>query len=289
MNYVRVHEDLSSRNIALLIFLPDAVASHLVGSVECWIRDRTACAPIARCWFSYTDDVLSRFYADIAGKPFWPLISRFFTAAPCLATLWYGDDAARLMPVTKGMTHPAQCSDVTVRGRFWCDNALANLVHVSDSQAELARELNILRSLQSGLFDGALSTKALPPYYDSRPPVPRHSGILTLCALVTTCLSTQGTAFSQLDLREGESARETISRAHVWLDETRKITPTALATSVETYLAGTADASQLILALRNIVPVSPWEELILTAGLLSRPHWLRDRSFRASDHVSDVE
>jgi nucleoside diphosphate kinase len=90
MNNVQVDQDLPSGTLALLIFLPDAIASQLVGPVERWIRHRTACAPIARRWISYTDAALSRFYPDIAGKPFWPLISQFFTAGPCLATLWYG-------------------------------------------------------------------------------------------------------------------------------------------------------------------------------------------------------
>jgi nucleoside diphosphate kinase len=278
MNRVRIDTELAAGSLALVIFLPDAISSQLVGLVERWIRDRTACAPIARRWFTYTDEALRRFYADVADKPFWPLISRFFSAGPCLATLWHGESAAQRMPATKGLTHPARCSEATVRGRFWCDNALTNLVHASDSHTELARELGVLRSLQPDFFDGALSTRALPPFADWGRPVPRHSGILTLCSLVQRFLSTQGTAFAELDLPENESARETMSRAEAWLDETRTNTPVAVATSAEAYLAGTAEAAQLIAALKAVVPVDPWEELILTAGLLSRSEWLEARS-----------
>lgn len=274
MGNVRIDAVRPSRDLTLLVFLPDAVQSRLVGPVESWLRARTGCAPIARRWLVHTDESLRRFYPELVDEPFWPLISRAFSWGPCLATLWFGDDAAQALPVRKGVTHPASCSDESVRGRFWCDSSLTNLIHVSDSAEEAARELGVLRSFQPDLFDSALPAQGLAPFWQSESPIPRHSAIWTLCSLLMTDLSTRGLPFSPLALPSDESARETMWRAEAWLDALRPSLAASVAVAVAAYLDGSATPGQLFAALERCVPVGPWEKLVLTAGLQSRAGWL---------------
>lgn len=282
---LRLDEALSADALSLSIFLPDAVMSRLVGPVEQWLRERSGCVPIARHWLSRTDEELRRFYPDVPER-YWPLISRAFSWGPCLATLWFGEQAAHVIPASKGATQPARCSAATVRGRFWCDNALANLLHVSDSSSDIARELGVLRSYHPELFRGALSTQGLPTFDDGGAPTPRHSGILTLCSLVRGSLvraqlATLAGPIPPLDVPEGESASETMTRAETWLAEVMPRLPPVLAAAVTAYLDGMAP-ERFLPALKGFVPIAEWEELVLTGGALSRSEWLALRDAAAS-------
>ena len=194
---------------------------------------------------------------------------------PCLATLWLGEDAARALPISKGITHPASCSDESVRGRFWCDSSLTNLIHVSDTAEEAAREIGVLRSFQPDLFDEALPTQGLAPFWEPESPAPRHSAIWTLCSLLMTDLSVRGVPFSPLALPAGESARETMCRAEAWLEALRPSLVSSMAAAVGAYLDASATADQLFAALERRGPVGPWQRLVLAGGVLSRAEWLR--------------
>jgi nucleoside diphosphate kinase len=280
MEYLQTDKDLDSGKATLVVFTPDALESQLIGSLERWIGDRTDCVPVARQRVSYTHEALRRFYSAIAARlpeDEWRLLSTFFLSGPCLATLWFGEDAAHAIPNIKGQTHPARCSASTLRGRFWCDNEMANLVHVSDDPHEVARELAVLRSLEPDLFGGPLSTQALTPFADPGRPSPRHSGILTLCSVVASLLSTRGSAFPRLDIPDNEEARQTMARAEAWLGQARTSIPLPVAGAVDSYLNGTADSARFLHALKGAVPLDPWQELILGCGLLSRPVWLEGR------------
>jgi nucleoside diphosphate kinase len=279
MDCLRTDQDLPSGKATLLIFSPDATKGQLIGPIEGWIRERTDCAPIARRWFSHTGETVRRFYSDIPdlSPADWRWISRFFTAGPCLATLWFGENAAHAIANIKGTTHPARSPQSTVRGRFWCDNALANLIHVSDGPDAVARELAVLRRLHPDLFGGPLSTQALAQFHDPGPATPRHSGILTLCSLVTPLLAAQPRGVPLLDLPDGGGARETMARAEAWLDQVRSDMPVAVAAAVESYLNGTAEPFSFLRPLQDAAHIDSWDELILQCGLLSRPTWLEHR------------
>jgi nucleoside diphosphate kinase len=275
MDLLQTDEHLASGKVCLLVFLPDAVRCHLVGSIERWVRERTGCVPVASHWVSYTEEALDRFYPGIASKfpEGWPLFAGVFAAGPCLATLWFGVDASRVIPSVKGATHPARCSGATIRGRFWCDNPTANLVHVSDGSAAAVRQLQVLRSLEPELFRERVPLLALAPFSDAGAPTPGHSAVLTLCSLVATHLSSRGSAVVPLQVPESGEARETMARAEAWLRASLANMSPALGTAVDAYLKGTASPSPFLSALKDAVNVGPWEELILRAGVLSRGEW----------------
>jgi len=283
MDHSSTDESLSSGKLTLVVFLPDALESHLVGSIERWVRDRTSCVPIARQPFRFDAEALDRFYSGLAARipEHWGLICSVFSAGPSLATLWLGDDAAARIAAVKGETHPARCPESTIRGRFWCDNPVANLVHASDDRADAARELDVLRTLvpdlfRGDLFRGNLTTGEVAPYADAGPPTPRHSGILTLCSLVARLLSHRGVAFQQLELLDGD-ARQTMRAAEAWLQQAPTGGSTAITRALESFVSGTAEPSELLAALQSAVRVEPWEELMLRCGILSRPAWLETR------------
>src|SRR5690606_1968914 len=107
-----------------------------------------------------------------------------------------------VIPSVKGATHPAHCAESTIRGRFWCDNPTANLVHVSDDGGAAVRELSVLRGLKPELFRGQMPMRALEAVRESGPSTPAHSAVLTLCSLLATHLSSRGIAFSRLQVPE---------------------------------------------------------------------------------------
>jgi nucleoside diphosphate kinase len=279
MDFLQTDEALASGKVSLLVFLPDAVRCRLVGAIELWVRERTGCVPVARHGVSYTEEALERFYPGVAGRfpEGWPLFAGLFATGPCLATLWFGADASRVIPSVKGATHPARCMGSTIRGRFWCDNPTANLVHVSDDGAAAVRQVRVLRSLEPQLFSGRVPLLALAPFRDLGPARPGHSGILTLCSLVTTHLTRQGVAFPRLQVPESGEARETMTRAEAWLGQVLEDTSVAVGEAVGSYLNGTASPSRFMSALKDAVHPGPWEELILHAGVLSRGEWLEGR------------
>jgi nucleoside-diphosphate kinase len=272
-------EDLASGKLILLVFLPDAVRSRLVGAIELWVRERTGCVPVARDWVSYTREALDRFYPGVAGRfpEGWPLFAGLFASGPCLATLWAGEEASRVIRSVKGATHPARCTGSTIRGRFWCDNPTANLVHVSDDGGAAVRQVQVLRSLEPEIFRTRVPMPGLAPFRDSGPATPAHSAILTLCSLVETDLLNRGSASPPLLVPASEEARETMARAEAWLGRVLKNTSPTVGGAVDSFLKGTARPSQFIGALKDTLHVGSWEELILSAGVLSRGEWLEGR------------
>lgn len=277
MDALRTDEDLASGEVSLLIFLPDSVRSGLVGAIELWVREQTGCVPIARDWVAYTEKTLQQFYPGFAES--FPeasaLFASLFATGPCLATLWFGAHASRVIPSVKGATHPAHCTPSMIRGRFWCDNPTANLVHVSDDGEAALREIQMLRSLKPELFRGPVSMQALAPFVDPGPSTPGHSAILTLCSLITAQLSIQASA---LQVPPSGEARETMTHAETWLGQVLESTSLAIGGAIESYLKGTASPSLFMSALKNAGPVTPWQELILHAGVLSRREWLEGPS-----------
>jgi nucleoside diphosphate kinase len=279
VDVVQIEEGLASGEAAFLVFLPDAVRSRLVSAIELWVRERTGCVPVAREWVSYTGEVLDRFYPGVAGRfpEGWPLFAELFATGPCLATLWLGAGASRILPSVKGATHPAHCTASTIRGRFWCDNPTANLVHVSDDGTAAVRELLVLRSARPELFRGPLPMREHAAFLEVGPSAPAHSAILTLCALVSTHLSSRGSAYPRLAVPETGEARETMASAEAWLGRVVEQASRAVRGTVDAYLKGTASPSQFMNALKEAVHVDAWEELILRAGVLSRGEWLEGR------------
>jgi nucleoside diphosphate kinase len=295
MDALQVDDAFSSGKATLLVLLPDAVESRLIGPIERWIRDQTSCVPIARHAFRFTGEALERFYPGLAARipEHWGLLCSVFSAGPSLATLWFGEKASELIPALKGETHPARCPASTLRGRFWCDNTIANLVHASDDRDEAVRELAVLRSLAPAVFQGPVSTRGLAPYSDPGPAAPRHSGILTLCSLVAQLRSNRGVPFRELDLPAGGEARETMDAAESWLAQALASDSTAISRTIQSYVDGTAEASELVAALRSALHVGSWQELMLRCGLASRPGWLEaqtgQHSFRhSSGHSQDT-
>jgi len=135
----------------------------------------------------------------------------------------------------------------------------------------------VLRRLEPELLRAPVPTLALAPFCDSAPATPGHNAILTLCSLVVTHLSNQGSAISPLQVPVSGEARETMARAEAWLGQVMETTSLACSEAIDSYLKGTASPSQFVSALKDAVHVGPWEELILRAGVLSRGEWLEGR------------
>lgn len=82
------------------------------------------------------------FYAEHAGRFFYPRLVFAMSSGPVEALVLQGEDAVRVWRTLMGPTHlpSAQRLPATVRGR-WSRSDTRNVVHGSDSEASAAREI----------------------------------------------------------------------------------------------------------------------------------------------------
>ena len=151
----------------LTVYSPDGLQSRLTGNLDHFIHKMTDFEVIHRQWIHHTVHTLMPFYdANYDGKydqedaasvtqrydaipletlQYGHLVVKLFLSGPSLLTLWRGEDVIPKLAALKGATHPAEANSKTVRGSFWCDNAVCNLMHSSDDAAQAERELKALQ------------------------------------------------------------------------------------------------------------------------------------------------
>ncbi|MFN5944877.1 MAG: nucleoside-diphosphate kinase [Phycisphaerae bacterium] len=261
-------------NATLVVFSPDAVKSNLVRPVEDALRE-SGCSPVIRAWIAHNDSSIEQFYsASIpANVPTWHLVSRLFTLGPSLATLWSGADAGRKILAMKGRSHPALAQAGTVRRRFWCDNPVTNLIHVSDDADEVLREMAVLCSLGADRFREPLVGNRLAPFSQWGVPEPNHSGILAICRLVIAGSDAVGSELPPLAIPTNGDAMETVVSAMRWLREASLVMPDNAKPAIMRYLDGTATPDHISQALNSMVPLTLWDDLLVRAAAVARKGW----------------
>ena len=115
----------------LIVFKPDALEKHLVGTVLA--RFENTGFRIAACrMFRFTPELLKEHYAHIAHQPFYPPLEQFMSSAPVIAMALEGDNAVARVREMLGPTDSRKAAKGTIRGDFGTDNRV-NILHASDS------------------------------------------------------------------------------------------------------------------------------------------------------------
>jgi nucleoside diphosphate kinase len=287
---------LSEEKVGLTVYSPDCIQSRLWGNLDSRISDATGLQVGYRTWIYHDVNSVERFYrADDEDEPANPqttespierarkledvpaeklqaghLVVRLLVSGSSLLTIWHGDNAIQKLLAIKGRTHPAQAEAQTIRGSFWCDNAVCNLIHSSDSAAELERELKAV-----GLGELLDSAPKMGRLAQVRPQAyPTHSGIVSVCDVVKRVLEISDDAeLFEYELPSSGDAHETMQYLTSLLQTAAaKMSGHPVAGFIESYLRGDIVA---VTAAMKQMPVTKWEHFVIQCGTLSRDRWLQ--------------
>lgn len=149
-------------DLALLMLKPDGVHQRLTGTVLTFLAHRGYTA-LATKDLLLTPDRRARLYATTrtGGRLDWDLNAVLYTLGPVTAVLLRGPSgaAAHLSGRLKGHFVPTAARPGTIRGSLPALNPIFNLVHASDDEDELAREVPVLFGCAVGdaLRDGVVA------------------------------------------------------------------------------------------------------------------------------------
>lgn len=250
--------------LALCVQAPDALASGLCRMLDRGIAEHTGLTLQAAVVRVHDTDSIRAFYAVSGGTagPHWPLVEALYAGRPVRITWWAGDEALGRLQRAKGRTQPAESAPDTIRGRFWCDTPVANLIHVSDSEEAMAREGRIVAALPAGRLPGRPALRR--PWGWAR-----HSALPTLVRLLAPDCGLDPHRLLILP-RSGDAA-ETARRSLRALRRLAASAPTA-ARLIEAYFDGDGRPLEDFIERRT---VGPWDALILRAGLHAAAAWRR--------------
>lgn len=123
----------------LSIIKPDAVAKHVVGEIVARF-EKAGLALVASRMTRLTESQAQGFYAEHAGKPFYPKLVAYMTSGPVVLQVLEGEDAIAVNRRLMGATNPKEAAPGTIRADF-AESIDANAVHGSDAPASAAREI----------------------------------------------------------------------------------------------------------------------------------------------------
>lgn len=279
---------LETEKLGLTVYMPDCAQSRLWGNIDHAIAERTGLFPVLRRWFVHDYSSISQFYPIEDLKlttpikkykeiPCSELISadlfvHMQVSGPSLLTFWKGDFALEKLLAVKGKTNPSESSSDTIRGSFWCDNSTCNLMHCSDDENEIIRELKVL-GLSKTLAESIEEKIPLIDVRSAPEKVIPHCSISVLCDVVNRLLpSLYGVnSVDYLLPKNGftEDTEEVCAKALKSMSELCNGSNTS--SLIDSFLAG---ESRVGIALLKELPTTEWEAFAIRAGLLSRKKWV---------------
>jgi nucleoside diphosphate kinase len=140
------------RDLALLMVKPDGVRQQLTGAVLRFLVPH-GFTPLAATEVRLTPELRAELYATTrtGGRLDWELNAVLYTLGPVFAVLLRGPagvdgvpDAAAALSGLKGNFLPTRARPDSLRGGLNAMNPIFNLVHTSDDQDELRREVPVL-------------------------------------------------------------------------------------------------------------------------------------------------
>ena len=280
---------LAQNQAGLTVYSPDCTHSRLWGHIDQAIHKATGFQIGRRQWVNHDINSIMRFYQE-EGDEVPPeqdpaearqkydnipveilqsghLVVKLLMQGPSLVTIWQGEDAIPTLLKVKGKTQPAEAGADTVRGRFWCDNGVCNLMHSSDDTAAVKRELAAL-NLTHWLEEILNPLPLIPPISLPTAHIP-HSAISTVCELVNRLLQTTADDPLSIQLPPSGDARETNQQLTALLRQTAAQQPT-LAPFINAFLSGDLPTTTNLL---QSLPATRWEYFVLQCGVLNRDKW----------------
>lgn len=300
-----VYDLLEKQQVGYTLYTQDAIQSRLWGHLDHAIQDQTGFEIIHRQWINQDINTIMRFYSDggehhtfepdtqaavcrydnLPVKTIQPghLVVKNFITGPALLTVWRGDNVISTLSDLKGATHPAQADAGAIRGRFWCDNAVLNLIHVSDNESEAIREFDAIHasSILQQPADG-FPERLMPPNTDPTAHV-NHSGIFTVLKVMRRmAMCEYNSPPLRIFLPESGDVQETHQRVHnALIDLCRTTRRDDISTFINNYLAGNLVA--VTENLRNL-PVTRWEKFVIQCGAITRETWNNSCIYETQRH-----
>ncbi|KAJ1921341.1 nucleoside diphosphate kinase Ndk1 [Mycoemilia scoparia] len=120
---------------------PDGVERGLVGEIIKRFESRGF--KLAALKFVQADkELLSKHYADLATKPFFPGLLDYMTSGPVVGMVWEGKEVVKTGRKMLGATNPLDSAPGTIRGDY-CIDVGKNLCHGSDSVESADKEISL--------------------------------------------------------------------------------------------------------------------------------------------------
>lgn len=119
---------------------PTAVHDHHVGAIIDMI-EKTSLHVIGLKMQKITTEQAEAFYAEHAGKPFYPDLVKMMSSGPVVVMVIEGDNAVSNLRNVVGSTDPKKANIGTIRHTFG-KSVGENAIHASDSQESAVREIN---------------------------------------------------------------------------------------------------------------------------------------------------
>ncbi len=126
----------------LLIIKPDGVRRNLIGPVITRVEQKGLVIADIRM-FRMDATFISEFYAEHAGKDFFPSLCSFMTSGAVVALQVESENAVAVVRTMIGATQPKDRLAGTIRGDF-SNELTANVVHASATAADAERELKLI-------------------------------------------------------------------------------------------------------------------------------------------------
>ena len=118
---------------------PDGVQRGLVGDIIARFEKRGyKLVGLKMVW--PTQEMAEKHYADLAKKPFYPSLTKFFSSGPIICMCWEGKDIIAQGRQMLGETQPLASKPGSIRGDYSIDLG-RNICHGSDSPEAAAHEL----------------------------------------------------------------------------------------------------------------------------------------------------
>lgn len=122
-----------------VICKPDAVTRGLVGEVISRL-EKKGLKLVACKFMALSTELLSKHYAHIADKPFFPGVVESMQLTPCVCMAWEGVDAVAVVRALMGPTNARTAPAGTIRGDLSMSIQM-NIVHGSDSVETAKKEI----------------------------------------------------------------------------------------------------------------------------------------------------
>uniref|UniRef100_A0A672YG31 Nucleoside diphosphate kinase n=1 Tax=Sphaeramia orbicularis TaxID=375764 RepID=A0A672YG31_9TELE len=129
------------RERTLIAVKPDGVQRRLVGQIIQRFELR-GFKLVGLKMLQVSEDLLSRHYSQLTGKPFYPDLVKYMTSGPVVVMVWEGYNAVQTSRAMVGLTNPADAQAGTVRGDFSI-HVSRNVVHASDSPEGAQKEIQL--------------------------------------------------------------------------------------------------------------------------------------------------
>jgi nucleoside diphosphate kinase len=268
-----VKQIIESGDITLVIYSPDAVLSNLIPSIESEIQSRTGCNPIFRLWFKHNEQSIEQFYINSIENnlPHWHLILSLFTYGPSLLTFWKGENAQEKILSIKGSSHPAYAKAGTIRSRFWCDNSVCNLIHVSDNTEEIFRELSIISSITCHF--NLKKIISLPLFYSPYSSTPKHNSLFNLCSVLSRNISENSDHFVRLEIPFDDCAINSAKYLISWLEKSLKFLNADLSNLVKKIIERKIPFNDITSQIVGQIPMTQWETFLVLCCVNSFDVW----------------